>query len=830
MKVTDRRIRRCFGMVCRVLAASFLALAFYGVIHASAGAEKTEDSQRIYAVGSYSNWDGVTNVAQFRGPQGDLYYAVDSDTAVIVHKTSNGKPVSGTVTLTKQHPLFGTVICDDDGNYYLVTGEANETDDVSVNTVFISKYNSSGNHIKTVGDNGDAGYGDSFCTKVPFDGGNCDAAIHDGILSVLYAREMYSGHQSCGLFSVAISDLSKVNLGAFYESHSFAQRVVPTAEGFVFMSEGDCYDRAFVTRRIKVSNGSLTYSREESIFDFWVRDGALEAYNMYVLNDNFAHMGGMAVLSDGNIAFTASSVKSLNGNAEKESEEIFLQIFNPYVPLNDPSAYVTVGERSGLAGPNGRTEVTNYGVKWLTSYGTSYTVFNVQIVASGAGKIIVLYELSGSSGYQGVYYIVLNEKGTVTTPATCFDPKARLNPCEMPVFKDNRVYWVGNRYGDSGYGIYIYTLDLRLSKITEQPQDITVPVGNKAGFSVSATGAEPLTYQWQYRKNSTDTWKTSGQSGNKTATLSVATTAGLHGYQFRCVVTDGNNRQIYSETATLKLRPKFTALPADTTAAVGRNAVFTVEATGKGPLTYQWQYRRNSSDTWKTSGQSGNKTATLSVAATAGLHGYQFRCCVTDANGQRSYTNTVTLSVRPGITTWPKDTTAAPGTTAKFTIAATGKGTLTYQWQYRKNSTDTWKASGQSGNKTATLSVAVTAGLQGYQFRCYVTDANGQRSYTNTVTLTVSPRITTQPVSKSVTAGSTAKFTVEAAGTGTLTYQWQYRKNSSSTWTNSGQSGNKTGTLSVATKKSLNGYQFRCIVTDGDGRQSISNTVALTVK
>ena len=111
-----------------------------------------------------------------------------------------------------------------------------------------------------------------------------------------------------------------------------------------------------------------------------------------------------------------------------------------------------------------------------------------------------------------------------------------------------------------------------------------------------------------------------------------------------------------------------------------------------------------------------------------------------------------------------------------------------------------------------------------------MTDGNGQVTYSKTVTLKLKPRITTQPADKSVTAGTKAKFTVVATGKSTLTYQWQYRKNSSSAWADSGQSGNKTATLSVATTKSLNGYQFRCVVTDGNGRKTYSSIVTLTVK
>ncbi|MBP5463378.1 MAG: hypothetical protein J6Y20_14830 [Lachnospiraceae bacterium] len=366
--------------------------------------------------------------------------------------------------------------------------------------------------------------------------------------------------------------------------------------------------------------------------------------------------------------------------------------------------------------------------------------------------------------------------------------------------------------------------------ISKQPASTSAVAGDQAKFSVTAAGYGTLSYQWQYRKNSTSSWASSAQSGNKTATLSVAATNGLNGYQFRCVITDGNGQKAYSNAATLSISPMITTQPVDKSLLVGSTAKFTVTATGKGTLTYQWQYRKNESASWANSGQQGAKTDTLLVSTTAALHGYQFRCIVTDGNGKKSYSKTVTLTLKPRITTQPVDKSLLVGSTAKFTIAATGKATLTYQWQYRKNETSDWANSGQTGAKTDTLLVSTTAALHGYQFRCIATDGNGQKSYSKTVTLTLKPRITTQPVDKSVTAGSTAKFTVAATGKATLTYQWQYRKNSSSAWANSGQSGNKTATLSVASTKSLNGYQFRCIVTDGNGQKSYSNTVTMTVK
>ena len=275
--------------------------------------------------------------------------------------------------------------------------------------------------------------------------------------------------------------------------------------------------------------------------------------------------------------------------------------------------------------------------------------------------------------------------------------------------------------------------------------------------------------------------------------------------------------------------PTITTQPVDKNLLVGSTAKFTVAATGSGTLTYRWQYRKDASSEWAASGQQGAKTNTLYVSATAGLHGYQFRCVVTDGNGQKAYSNAATLTLKPRITTQPVDKSLLVGSTAKFTVAATGKGTLKYQWQYRKNASSAWAASGQQGAKTNTLYVSATAGLHGYQFRCIVTDGNGKKTYSSAATLTLKPRITTQPTGKSVTPGTKAQFTVAATGKSTLTYQWQFRKDSSSAWANSAQSGNKTATLSVAATKGLNGYQFRCAVTDGNGQTTYSSAATLKV-
>ena len=273
--------------------------------------------------------------------------------------------------------------------------------------------------------------------------------------------------------------------------------------------------------------------------------------------------------------------------------------------------------------------------------------------------------------------------------------------------------------------------------ISSQPKSVYTAAGTTAQFTVKATGEAPLRYQWQSRKDIYSAWTNSGQPGAKTNTLTVNAIAGLHGWQFRCIVTDANGESTPSSHATLYIVPKITKQPKNATVPVNDIAEFTVAATGKAPISYQWQSRKNSSSEWSNSGLPGAKTDTLQVTALTGLHGWQFRCVVTDGNKMSWGSNPATLTVVPNFTTQPKSVYADPGTQAKFTVVAIGKAPLSYQWQSRKNSSSEWTNSGQPGAKTATLSVTALAGLNGWQFRCIVTDGDGNTLPSAGATLTV---------------------------------------------------------------------------------------------
>src|SRR6202011_441047 len=103
----------------------------------------------------------------------------------------------------------------------------------------------------------------------------------------------------------------------------------------------------------------------------------------------------------------------------------------------------------------------------------------------------------------------------------------------------------------------------------------------------------------------------------------------------------------------------------------------------------------------------------------------------------------------PSITTQPASQSVTAGQTASFSMAATGTGPLSYQWQ--KNGMAISGAISSSYTTPAT-----TTSDNGAQFIVLVTNSVGSLT-SNAAALTVSaapvaPSITTQPASQSVTA------------------------------------------------------------------------------
>jgi len=174
-----------------------------------------------------------------------------------------------------------------------------------------------------------------------------------------------------------------------------------------------------------------------------------------------------------------------------------------------------------------------------------------------------------------------------------------------------------------------------------------------------------------------------------------------------------------------------------------------------------------------------------------------------------------TSSTAPTISSQPASKTVTVGQTAAFSVTATGKAPLSYQWQ--KN------GAAISGAKSSSYSTpATTSTDNGALFAVVVTNSVGTvTSSSAKLTVNSAPSITVQPASKNVIAGQTATFAVSATGAAPLSYQW--RKNGTAI---SGATSASYTTPAETTTD--NGAQFSAAVSNAIGSVT-SNSAVLTV-
>jgi PKD repeat protein len=215
------------------------------------------------------------------------------------------------------------------------------------------------------------------------------------------------------------------------------------------------------------------------------------------------------------------------------------------------------------------------------------------------------------------------------------------------------------------------------------------------------------------------------------------------------------------DTFTIFVLPSIAAQPANVTAKVGDKAIFSLTAGGSSPLTYQW---------WRgASVVSGAIAAQCTVSSvTTADDNAIFKCVVRySPTGDSAWSNPCTLHVSPppSITTQPTSITVLHGSSASFSIAATGTPTPTYIWI--KNSADTMSAA-----TTNTLTIPSPQKADDLsRFRCVVKNSGGSVT-SNLCTL----RVVSAGFSARPTVGIdtlTVNFVDSSTG-GAAVYKWKF--------------------------------------------------------
>ncbi|MGD0058154.1 MAG: cellulase family glycosylhydrolase [Verrucomicrobiia bacterium] len=171
------------------------------------------------------------------------------------------------------------------------------------------------------------------------------------------------------------------------------------------------------------------------------------------------------------------------------------------------------------------------------------------------------------------------------------------------------------------YNAFLNTISVTCPGFTvSAPTNQSVCVGNTASFSVSASGANTPSYQWQVSTNGGSAWNpvSTGTGGTTTNYTTAATMAGNNGAMFECAVTAACGNTVTSAVATLTVATttSITTQPTPQTAYTGGSANFTVVASA---LSYQWYEGPTAGGVALSNGGSvnGATTATLTLSGLA---------------------------------------------------------------------------------------------------------------------------------------------------------------------------------------------------------------------
>jgi len=90
----------------------------------------------------------VSPLSEFFDSEGNYNTIYDSKDKITLIKYSKDFSEIKTYSVKKPYPLFGGAIIDSNGNYYIVYGQSNETDNPDKVVLSVVKYNSDFNYVR----------------------------------------------------------------------------------------------------------------------------------------------------------------------------------------------------------------------------------------------------------------------------------------------------------------------------------------------------------------------------------------------------------------------------------------------------------------------------------------------------------------------------------------------------------------------------------------------------------------------------------------------------------------------------------------------------------
>lgn len=273
------------------------------------------------------------------------------------------------------------------------------------------------------------------------------------------------------------------------------------------------------------------------------------------------------------------------------------------------------------------------------------------------------------------------------------------------------------------------------------------------------------------------------------------------------------------ESDMIKTQPK------DWNGRSGSDISFSVSTDAKN-VKYRWQISYDGRS-WEDI--DGADKAAYTLRSDIRLNGTMYRCVVTAGCGETCVSETarVFVSSTLSIITQPQDWSGEPDSFV-YLYACANRDDVDYNWQYSDDNGSSWK---NSYVNTQECKVKLSKEQVGCIYRCVVADSNtGECVVSGNAKLSVCSdmKITEQPGSAIGELGSVQRFVVQSGGDG-LKYQWQKSSDGKTKFADITDTDSaKTACLTQTVTPENCGMYYRCIITDKNGKQIITDVVRLT--
>ncbi len=545
-------------------------------------------------------------------------------------------------------------------------------------------------------------YGGTYTFSVTWTGGtyNYNSSANYAYVNFLYANGVDFNYDAvfpgAYTFTQTFTDVDSGNDGYYYLNINTGSSTISTTNVYLYISPG------IVTQpqnTICVSGSSTTMGM--------VAGPSTATFQW------FNAATGLSINSAGSSpAFTPTTAN--NG------QTVFCKISNTYGAASSSNVLLTVGVVPAISSQPASV---------VAVFGSNAT-FSVTI--SGTSTLPVTYQWYKDG-------TAINEANLSSITITPITP-ADLGPYQVVIT---------NLFGSVTSSLA--SLSGTAPAITAQPTNISTAFGSSVTFSVTATGSQPLYYQW-YK----DGEEMPGANLSYIYLSSVTNTdAGIY-----AVIISNEIDQVISSNATLVVGvpPSITNQPQSQTVVQGQTVIFTVGAASPTPLSYQW-FKNGSKLFLATNATYGIANVQTSQAGTYAVVVSNLAGSVTSANA------VLIVNAPPLITAQPQSQNIAVGNSVTFSVGLSGTAPFGYEWLTNgvmdPSGTNSYYSLSNVGFGNAGSYVVVVTNIAG--------------SVTSTPAILVvgyPPVLTTQPQTQEITQGQTAMFAAGATGTTPLNYQW----------------------------------------------------------